>query len=517
MADFFKGLAGGFGTGLQLSQAVRERNMRDALAQEAGKYGVTEGAYGPGLQENIQQLQGLREQDPAQAPAYDQAIAELTRRQGLTAPDYSVASGPQSYGTRQEARQAAAPMRTEGLAGVYRQAGDVAQADALEARAFDQQRGIAREARDVAREGRDVAREGRDVQAFDTQQAAAEQQGLLTGARLTDVQRTQNLQAALDTRLADINKQEFKKPEMRTQAILSLVEELQGPQAAAQLRANYSQQELNDISLQSKKFEEGYRQSRAKGVTSALEWFDEQNTSFKLERDPKNPFRVIQVNQDGSRQLFADAKNERELGMIVDAKAKPGGWLELAKYDLDQKKIDAAIRVSDATTNLRTQQGRVLSTQAAGNAEAQQIRARYDALSPEDQAGAVGQGLVRQFNMANVKAGATVPLGAAPRIDADREAWLRSEQKLIEADTPPEAIEAQRTAFFVRRGYAPAAARQVLEAGVNPATGKPLTRSDVDAYNKTYPQTPVDPGSLPWLPSPEREARRQGLISQIPR
>jgi hypothetical protein len=357
MADFFKGLAGGFGTGLQLSQAVRERNMRDALAQEAGKYGVTEGAYGPGLQENIQQLQGLREQDPAQAPAYDQAIAELTRRQGLTAPDYSVASGPQSYGTRQEARQAAAPMRTEGLAGVYRQAGDVAQADALEARAFDQQRGIAREARDVAREGRDVAREGRDVQAFDTQKAAAEQQGLLTGARLTDVQRTQNLQAALDTRLADINKQEFKKPEMRTQAILSLVEELQGPQAAAQLRANYSQQELNDISLQSKKFEEGYRQSRAKGVTSALEWFDEQNTSFKLERDPKNPFRVIQVNQDGSRQLFADAKNERELGMIVDAKAKPGGWLELAKYDLDQKKADAAIAKDQALAGLYNQGG----------------------------------------------------------------------------------------------------------------------------------------------------------------
>lgn len=101
--------------------------------------------------------------------------------------------------------------------------------------------------------------------------------------------------------------------------------------------------------------------------------------------------------------------------------------------------------------------------------------------------------------------------------DADRDAWLKAEQKLIENDASPEAIDAQRTAFFVRRGYAPAAARQVLEAGVNPATGKPLTRSDVDAYNKTYPQTPVDPGSLPWLPSPEREARRQGLISQIPR
>jgi hypothetical protein len=485
------------GKGLEAIAGAKQ--ARD-LAQESARYDVTQGAYGPGLQENIQQLQGLRERDPAQAPAYDQAIAELTRRQGLTAPDYSVASGAQDYGTRQEARQAAAPMRAEGLAGVYRRYGDVAQADALEARAFEQQRGIAREARDVAREGRDVAQEGRNVQAFDTQQAAAQQQGLLTGARLTEVQRTQNLQAALDARLADINQQKFDKPEMRTQAILSLVEELQGPQAAAQLRANYTQQELNDISLQSKKFEEGYRQSRAKGVFSAMEWFDEQNAAFKLERDPKNPFRVIQVNQDGSRQLFADAKNERELGMIVDAKAKPGGWLELAKYDLDQQKAQAAIAKDRAVAGLYNQGGA-----GAGKGTLKQKVADFKEVygrDPTEEEKGVLAGLVTK--------GPNKP-------DADRDAWLKAEQKLIEADASPESIDAQRTAFFVRRGYAPAAARQVLEAGVNPATGKPLTRADVDAYNKTYPQTPVDPGSLPWLPSPEREARRQGLISQIPR
>jgi hypothetical protein len=217
-------------------------------------------------------------------------------------------------------------------------------ADELEARAFDQQRAL--------------AREQRDIKSFETQQKAAEQQGLLTGAKLTDLQRTQNLQAALDARLADINQQKFEKPEMRTQAILSLVEELQGPQAAAQLRANYTQQELNDISLQSKKFEEGYRQSRAKGVFAAMDWFDEQNAAFKLERDPKNPFRVIQVNQDGSRQLFADAKNERELGMVIDAKAKPGGFLELAKYDLDVKKADAAIAAETAKAGYYAQGGR---------------------------------------------------------------------------------------------------------------------------------------------------------------
>jgi hypothetical protein len=75
------------------------------------------------------------------------------------------------------------------------------------------------------------------------------------------------------------------------------------------------------------------------------------------------------------------------------------------------------VRASDATTNLRTQQGQVLSTQAAGNAEAQQIRAQYSALTPEEQVGPKGQGLIRDFNMANAKAG-MAPIAPNPYVDA---------------------------------------------------------------------------------------------------
>jgi len=139
------------GVGLE---AIAGAKRASDLAQESAKYNVTEGAYGPGLQANIQQLQSLRDQDPAQAPAYDQAIEELTRRQGLTAPDYSVASGPTNFATRQEARQASAPLRAEGLAGVYRRYGDVEKADALEARAYEQQRALAAERRAEAGERR---------------------------------------------------------------------------------------------------------------------------------------------------------------------------------------------------------------------------------------------------------------------------------------------------------------------------------------------------------------------------
>jgi len=139
------------GKGLEGIAAAKQASD---LARESAKYDVTEGAYGPGLQENITQLEGLKAQDPAQAAAYDQAIDELQRRQRLTAADYSVASGPTNYATRQEARQAAAPMRAEGLAGVYRRYGDVAKADELEARAYEQQRALAAEERAKAAENR---------------------------------------------------------------------------------------------------------------------------------------------------------------------------------------------------------------------------------------------------------------------------------------------------------------------------------------------------------------------------
>jgi hypothetical protein len=75
----------------------------------------------------------------------------------------------------------------------------------------------------------------------------------------------------------------------------------------------------------------------------------------------------------------------------------------------------AQIRASDSTVGLRNQQMQMLKTQAAGNAEAQKVRTEYEALTPEEQVGAKGQGLIRQFNMANSKAGTPIPLGAAAR------------------------------------------------------------------------------------------------------
>lgn len=130
-----------------------ERRMRDALAEESARFGVTEGAYGEGLQTNIQQVEQLRDQALRDAAArqgtvqdlegiraqYQPSIDELQRRAGLTAPDFTVASRGPTFATREEAQTAARPMRTAGLANVYRQFGDVERADELESRAQQQE------------------------------------------------------------------------------------------------------------------------------------------------------------------------------------------------------------------------------------------------------------------------------------------------------------------------------------------------------------------------------------------
>lgn len=356
MADFFRGLAGGFQSGLQLGQAMRDKQQREELAQVYAKPDSYLDYTAAG-QKQIQDLAASGLYNLEAVPGAEGVAPTLryTPKQGLMSYDASgngVTEAPIEIAPQQ----------------VQRYAGQVAEGQ------FDPTVLQGLRAREAARV---LGAYGDPVRAAQLEQQAGDleyqakirpmqleqlrQQGALTGIQLADAQKKQSKQNAYDTGLEELNKQTFEKPEDRTTAILDLVERTQGPEARQQLQSSYTQTELNGITLQAKKFEEGYRQSRAKGVVSALEWFDEQNTSFKLERDPKNPFRYIQVNSDGTRSVFADAKNEKELGMMLDAKAKPGGWLELSKYELDVKKADdlakyyANVGGARGVTNLKQQ------------------------------------------------------------------------------------------------------------------------------------------------------------------
>ena len=223
--------------------------------------------------------------------------------------------------------------------------------------------------------------------------------------------------------------------------------------------------------------------------------------------------KIIQAN------IFSGTEAEA-LGYLNKAAMDPASvvdyTLQLQKSKAAIMQAEASARASDATVGLRSAQLTALQNQQAGSVEAARIREQYMELTPEEQAGAKGQGLIRQFNMANVKAGVAVPLGTAarPERDKDQEAWLTAEKELIKKNAKPEQITQQRDQFFARRGYAPDLLQRVVLSGVDPSTGQQLTMQQIDDFNKKYPKSAVKPDQLPWV---QREATRQGLINQIPR
>jgi hypothetical protein len=314
MSRSLRGLSAGLQTGLQLGGALRGVRQQRALADESARFNVTEGAYGSELDQNVEQVQGLMRQAQQQAAAqggtmedmarieaeYMPSIQELQRRSQMTAPDFSIASGPQAFGTREEATRAARPMRAEGLARVYEGFGDVDQAEALRERA--------------------------DASRLRGMQMESTEMGLQTQRR--ELERTQ----AFDTGMADINRQTFEDPMQRTQAILDLVEQTQGPQARMQLQASYTGDQLNQISLDSAKFQQGFQQAFTKGIDATMKWLDSQSPGFTLERRGNQ---VIRVDEDGSRSVFASG-SDFEIMEQFAGMATPSNFLTLAQNKVNR-------------------------------------------------------------------------------------------------------------------------------------------------------------------------------------
>lgn len=399
--------------GKGLEAVAGAKKARD-LAQESARYDVTPGAYGPGLQENITQLEGLKAQDPAQAEAYDQAIGVLQRRSQMTAPDYSVASGPTDFATRQEARQAAMPLRAEGLAGVYRRYGDVERADALEARAQEMQRGLMQEKRAQTAEERAAAAEARAQQDFATGQTErglrinAATQAAADAQKMTDFNawRSQNPQAGFAEINAEVQRlgmgveQQFK-----VASALTGIGEQQFKDSQMRIRDLVKNQGLDGLL-------KAHKESNDLDPGSHFEVIRGKGGTLSLNRVDTATGKVIQPNVFSGSEAETTAylnKAAMDPATIIDF------TMNLAKNKSAIAAQESQTRVNEATLGLRTQQLQMLRTQATGNDEAQKIRAEYEALTPEEQVGPKGQGLIRNFNMANAKAGTPIPLGAAPR------------------------------------------------------------------------------------------------------
>lgn len=446
-------------------EGIAEAKKASDLARESAKYDVTEGAYGPGLQENIQQLEGLKAQDPAQAEAYDQAIGELTRRQGLTAPDYSVASGPTNFTSRQEARQAAAPLRAEGLAGVYRRYGDVEKADALETRAYEQQRALAAEARAVAAEGR-------AQQDFATGQT-------VKGLQINQLTRTE----AEQQRASDFSNFAADNPNLT-------VNELKD---AAFKQFKFSPKQWQETVATRLQIETGEMDIFKNSIKKKLQGKNLTQLGSLYNSDPdfddKTDLAIVPGKGGAVTLNFVDKATKRITGTqtfknealateyLNKQATEPetiGTWMmNLRKTESAIEAQGAATEASRATVGLRNAQIGQIQDGGRNAKEIADLYTQLADLTPEEQDGAKGRGLIKQINVLNLKAGGQVSLGAPPKAagpvkmdDLDKEN-LRAYREWEKDPRNAKLPQGQKDAYAARLGVT----EFINRAAAGPQTG----------------------------------------------
>lgn len=459
MADWARSLQSGFQTGIQLGGAVRQRRLEDALAEEAAKYAPTEVASGE------EALRGFRE-GTAQTGTFTIPNAdgsgglEVTPAQyeqqylgGLQQRPAGYTVGGQDYASLAAAEQAAAGSRAAGLANVYRQYGDVGKAEEM--------MGLSR-------------------------------QSQLQNLQISEAQRQQDFNTALQ----DLSKQEFTNPEDRTNATLAVYERFD-PKGAVALRSSYTQNQLNEITLDAKKFEKDFTQARAKGLDSVIKWYDSVNDGFTLRRDGN---RIIQTDTAGNEQVFAEGTND-EIMMRMDALATPGGYLNLAKAQADMAR-------SKEQTELAKAQRLGLPAAAQTDAMRQNI-----ALADQFRKQVVdADKLLENYSEGTPQYNAIL---------AQRNAAARALTDVNRLLQPGGLTRGgAQTAAPVVDEVGLKAARDVARSGINPETNKPFTAKDKEDYeavfNEPFPEPAPAQSSKPASPRAARAAARQDTIPPAP-
>lgn len=355
MADFFKGLAGGFGTGLQLGQALRQRRQEDELAKAYAKpEEFTD--YTPEQMQEIQRLQSSGAYDVQAVPGAEGAVPTLrfAPRQGielgqgemLAAPTEIAPQRVQRYGSQTVGGQFD-PMALQGLQ--MREAARVL--------------GSYGDARGAAQLNAEATRMEREAKEAPLRQRALETQVKVGEGQLRGLERTEEKEIGFNTAFDKINSTKYETPAEKDAAVLAAVAQFKGPEAAAQLQANYSTNERNKILTEGAKFDQTIKQARIKGPAAALKAIDDLNDSFTLEVDG---FKVTQVNKDGSRVPFLQARDANEFAVLVDSRIKDGGAFELAKFRQDEQTKNAQIGYYNALAKKAASEGGAAANQLSG-------------------------------------------------------------------------------------------------------------------------------------------------------
>lgn len=373
------GWASGLQAGIRLGETIRQGQLENALAEEAKKYRVTEGATGD-MSSNIEQLRGLQQQNPEQAAQYEPAIAELQRRQGLTAPDYSVSGTGRDYATMEEAQRGVSQARTQGLADVYRSQGYIDKASELESRAQQQQLAglqLSKAQREDTAENRyaqfsDYASQNPDLTAAQLKEAATKQFKLNTG----------QIEKYVTQRL-NIDKADYDAFKVNVQ------KKVQGKnlsQLGALYNADPDFDDKTDLAI-----------VPGKNGAVTLNFIDKTTGKITGTQSFKNEALATEY-------LVKQAVEPETLG----------SWLLGVQGKEQQiKASEASVRASDASVGLSNARVKSLKNLDDREAQLDDIRSQYAALSDADKAGPIGVGLARQFNMISAAAGKVIPTGSS--------------------------------------------------------------------------------------------------------
>ena len=414
------GWAEGLNAGINLGNVIKQGMLQQDLAEESKKYRVTEGATGD-MSSNIEQLRGLQQQFPEQAAQYEPAIAELQRRQGLTAPDYSVASGGQNYATMQEAQRAAAPMRTQGLADVYRSYGQIDKAEELTARAQQQQ---------------------------------------LTGLQLNKAQREDDA----ETRYAKFGEFAAQNPDMTAAQLKEAAQKEfkftpEQWEKAVTTRLNIDKADLSLFKSGIQKKLQGKNLAQLGALYNTDPDFDDK-TDLAIVPGKGGAVTLNFIDKASGKVTSSQSFNSEALATeyLNKQAVEPenlGSWLlgtQTKQQQIEASK--ASVAASGESAALSRERRTSLKDEREGRAKAADIAAEYDDLTDIEKAGPKGQGLIRKFNLTNAKIGGQVALGPQARpgqtmTDLEKEnlrdyrAWEKDDRnaRLPQAEKDKKAVQ----------------------------------------------------------------------------
>jgi hypothetical protein len=139
-----------------------------------------------------------------------------------------------------------------------------------------------------------------------------------------------------------------------------------------------------------------------------------------MQTDPKTgAITVSRVRDDGVKLPDTKINSVNEMLATLNSFKDPLSLYNYSqnefKNNLQTRQVAAAEKTANATASLSNERLTTVKEDRENRSKAGDIAAEFEGLSSEEKAGSKGVGLIRQFNMANAKAGGQISLGAQQR------------------------------------------------------------------------------------------------------